>query len=307
MRNILKLLLVIVVLFISSLTIYVLTLEDETMISIVEYYTRKHSEFENNEYILNYDNEFVKENSTFTPKNKNDIINIYYTFLKSGMNEFTFYCDIEYLECINDVKELTQNNLQQGKQNNLAHINGFVHVYNSYTAISTEFKNNGKITLKVDKLYTDEMIEKIDKEVKRLYKKLYNENKSIKDNLKIIHDYIVNNTKYDLDYVDKKTDRLSNTAFAPLFDGYAICSGYTDLMALFLYEMGIDTIRVANEKHTWNLIDLDGEKLIIDLTYDDPVSESGNDHIRHSYFLITSDQLQELDNDHAFNKDIYLK
>lgn len=301
MKNLLKILIVIVILFFGSITLYKLSKENETMISVVEYYTRKHTELVKNDYQIKYRGSFVNTTEDFIPKNKEDLLDIYYTVLSSGMNEFTFYCDTKYEECINDVRSLTKDDMI------LSHLNGFIHVYNSYTRISTEFKNNGKVTLKVDRLYTKEMINKIDLKVKELYKTLYKKDKTVKENLRIIHDYIVDNTKYDLEYVEKKTNRISNTAYAPLFNGYAICSGYTDLMALFLYEMGIDTIRVANEKHTWNLIDLDGEKLIIDLTYDDPVSESGNDHIRHSYFLITSDQLQELDNDHAFNKDIYLK
>lgn len=301
MKKILKGLLVLVILFFGTVTIYKLSKENETAISIVEYYTREHSKLENNEYKLKYNGTYLHLVDDFVPKNKVDLINIYYTVLTSGMTEFTFYCDVDYDECINDVRTLTKDDMV------LSHINGFVHVYNSYTSISTEFKNNGKVTLKIQKLYTQEMIDKIDSEIKKLYKELYNKDKSIKDNLKKIHDYIIDNTKYDLDYVDKKTERLSNTAYAPLFDGYAICSGYTDLMALFLYEMSIDNIRVSNETHTWNLITLEDKQLAIDLTYDDPVSQDGKNNKRHTYFFITSEELLKLDDDHAFNKDIYLK
>lgn len=301
MRNILKFLITIIVILFGTITLYKFSKENETMISIIEYYTREHTELIENEYKIKYNNSFVSLTNNFVPKNKEDLLNIYYTVLSSGMNEFTFYCDINYIECINDVKALTSNDML------LSHVNGFVHVYNSYTTLSTEYKNNGKITLKVSRLYTEEMINKIDKEVKKIYKKLYRKDKTIKENLRIIHDYIIDNTKYDLKYVENKTDRMSNTAYAPLFDGYAICSGYTDLMSLFLYEIGIHNIRVSNETHTWNLITLDNQKLVIDLTYDDPVSTDGKDNKRHTYFLITSEELQKLDKDHAFNKDIYLK
>lgn len=301
MKKILKLLIVIVILSFGSITLYKLSKENETMISIIEYYTREHTTLVKNNYQIKYNGSFVSTTNDFVPKNKDDLLDIYYTVLSSGMNEFTFYCDTKYEECINDVRALTKDDMI------LSHVNGFVHIYNSYTTISTEFKNNGKVTLKVDRLYTKEMIEQIDKKVKEIYNKLYDKSKPIKDNIRKFHDYIIDNTKYDLEYVEKKTNRLSNTAYAPLFNGYAICSGYTDLMSLFLYEMGIYNIRVSNETHTWNLITLDGKKLVIDLTYNDPVSTDGRNNKRHTYFLITSDELQKLDKDHAFNREIYLK
>lgn len=301
MKKLLKFLIVIVILFFSGVTLYKLSKENETVISILEYYTREHSTLVKNDYQIKHNGSFVSITEDFIPKSIDDLENIYYTVLASGMNEFTFYCDVNYKECINDVRSITNDNKV------LSNINDFVHVYNSYTHIATEFKNNGKITLKIKRVYSKEMIEEIDTKIKEIFNKLYDKNKSTKDNLRVIHDYIIDNTKYDLEYIEKTTDRKSNTAYAPLFDGYAICSGYTDLMALFLYEMDIYNIRVSNETHTWNLLDLDGKQLVIDLTYDDPVSQDGKNNKRHSYFLITSEELMKLDDDHAFNKDVYLK
>jgi hypothetical protein len=301
MKKLLKTIIVIIIILFGLLTLYKLYKENDTMIAIIEYYTRKNSKLENNIWQINSPNNYVKITNEFSPKNRVDLLNLYYTVLASGMNEFIFYCDVNYEECINDVKDLTKDDMI------LSHVNGFVHVYNSYNTISTEYRNNGKVYLKINRLYTKEQIDMIDKEVNRLFDELYNEKKSIRDNLRIIHDYIIDHTKYDLEYIDKTTDRLSNTAYAPLFDKYAICSGYTDLMALFLYKMNIANIRVSNETHTWNMIYLENEKLIIDLTYDDPVTPDKTDFKRHDYFLITPDKLQELDNDHYYNKDIYLK
>ncbi len=301
MKKLFKLLIALIIIFFGGITLYKLSKENESMIAIIEYYTRENSVLENNKWQNENPNNYVKFTTNFYPTEKKDLLDIYYTILASGMNEFTFYCDINYSECINDVKELTRNNTV------LSNINGFVHVYNSYTSISTEFKNNGKVTLKVSKLYTDELINKIDTEVNRLFNELYNKDKTIRENLKIFHDYIIDHTKYDLEYIEHKTDRLSNTAYAPLFDGYAICSGYTDLMALILYKLDIDNIRVSNETHTWNMLYIDGEKLIIDLTYDDPVTHDKTDIKRDTYFLISNEDLVKLDNDHFFSEEVFLK
>ena len=301
MKKLIKTLIALIIIVVGILTLYKLSKENESMIAVVEYYTRKGSNIEYNEWQINNPNKYVELTNDFSPENSKELLNIFYTILASGMDEFTFYCDLKYEECINDVKELTKDDMI------LSHINGFVHVYNSYTSISTEFKNNGKITVKVLRLYSDDLVKLIEEEKNKLFDKLYDKEKTVKQNLQKIHDYIIDNTKYDTEYVEKTTHRKSSTAYAPLFDGYAICSGYTDLMALFLYKMNIDNIRVSNETHTWNMVYLDNKTLVIDITYDDPVTQDKSDFKRNDYFLITPKKLQDLDNDHYFNEDIYLK
>lgn len=301
MKKLLKFLLLIVILFIGTLTFYKLTKDNETMIAIIEYYTRESSVLEKNKWQINNPGSYVKITDNFSPSNKQDLLNIYYTILASGMEEFTFYCDLDYTDCIDDVKELTENNEV------ISHINGFVHVYNSFVNISTEFKNNGKITLFIKRLYSDELIEKVESEKELLFNKLYDSNKTKKENITTFHDYIIDNTRYDLEYVEKKTNRLSNTAYGPLFENHAICSGYTDLMALLLYKLNIDNIRVSNETHTWNMIYLDDSVLTIDVTYDDPMTPDKSDSRRDTFLLIPPSELLNLDNDHYFDQEVYLK
>ncbi len=301
MIKLLKFFILLILFFVGALTIYKLTKDNETMIAIVEYYTRENSVLVNNKWQINNPNNYVSKTKNFYPSKKDDLLDIYYTVLSSGMEEFTFYCDISYKECINDVKELTENNEV------LSHVNGFIHVYNSFTSISTEFKNNGKVTLFIKKLYSDELIDIVEKEADLLFNKLYDKNKTKIENIIKIHNYIIDNTQYDIEYVDKKTDRLSNTAYGPLNDNYAICSGYTDLMALMLYRLSIDNIRVSNETHTWNMIYLEDKILVIDLTYDDPVTNDKTDFRRDTYLLISPLELITLDKDHYFNEEVYLK
>lgn len=301
MKKLLKFLIFIVILFIGIVTVYKLTKDNETMIAIVEYYTRENSVLEKNKWQINNPSSYVKITDNFSPTNRQDLLNIYYTVLASGMKEFTFYCDLDYTDCIDDVKELTENNEA------LSHINGFIHVYNSFVNISTEFKNNGKITLFIKRLYSDELIEKVENEKELLFNKLYDINKTKIENITTFHDYIIDNTTYDLEYIEKKTNRLSNTAYGPLFENYAICSGYTDLMALLLYKLNIPNIRVSNETHTWNMIYLDDKVLTIDVTYDDPITSDKTDFKRDTYLLIPPLELLNLDKDHYFDQEVYLK
>ena len=45
-----------------------------------------------NGYTREYDFNFVKRIDDFTPENKQDLLNIYFTVLNSGVTTFSFYC-----------------------------------------------------------------------------------------------------------------------------------------------------------------------------------------------------------------------
>ena len=45
---------------------------------------------------------FVQKTDDFHVKNYQGLLNIIYTILNNGTDEFTFYCDESYNECMND-------------------------------------------------------------------------------------------------------------------------------------------------------------------------------------------------------------
>ena len=73
----------------------------------------------------------------------------------------------------------------------------------------------------------------------------------------------------------------------------------------------IDSIRIQNYKisnnnHIWNLVKIGDSWLHLDLTWDDPVTNTGENLLLHKFFLIDTDTLLKLDpNGHNFNKDYY--
>ena len=243
---------------------------------------------------------YVSDTDNFVPENKQDILNIIYTTLNSGWEEFTFYCPEEYKECIDEVVDITNDDVT------LSNINGFVHPFNSFKSIETAYNTQGKITLNVHKLYTDEMIDEINKVVDKIYVEQINSSMSDEEKIRVIHDYIINNSKYDNDRISGITKYNSNTAYGNLIEGYGICSGYTDAMAIFLDKMKIPNYKISSDKHIWNLVYINGKWLNLDLTFDDPVTNTGEDVLHHDYFLITTDELLKLDKvEHTFNKDVF--
>lgn len=264
-------------------------------------YNKDATVLNNNEYANNNDYSYVKLTDDFVPKNKNDIINIYYTILNSGMSSFTFYCSNEYKDCINDINYISNNQIL------LSEINNFVPIYNSFQNIDTEFDSLGKVTITITHNYTNSQIEIIESKVDDIYNELIKDNMTDNEKIKSIHDYIINTTKYDTDRSDNKITKYhSDIAYGALIEHYAICGGYADSMKLFLDKLNIPNYKISSENHIWNLVKLDNKWYHLDLTWDDPVTSTGEDVLEYDYFLITTEQLKKLETDqHIFDENVY--
>lgn len=298
MKKIIGLLLVIDVFFLC------LIYNDEIINFIVNTFSNYNKDatvLNNNEYANNNDYSYVKLTDDFVPKNKNDIINIYYTILNSGMSSFTFYCSNEYKDCINDINYISNNQIL------LSEINNFVPVYNSFQNIDTEFDSLRKVTITITHNYTNSQIETIKSKVDDIYNELIKDNMNDNEKIKSIHDYIINTTKYDTDRSDNKITKYhSDIAYGALIEHYAICGGYADSMKLFLDKLNIPNYKISSENHIWNLVKLDNKWYHLDLTWDDPVTSTGEDVLEYDYFLITTEQLKKLETDqHIFDENVY--
>ena len=120
------------------------------------------STLEPNEYYQAKDYKYVQLTNDFIIKDKQQLLNAYYTIVDNGNDEFTFMCDRDYIECLDDVAELSHN------QSTLSNINSFVHPYNSFASIETEYDSLGKVIVKVNKVYTGEDIRRINNKIKIL-------------------------------------------------------------------------------------------------------------------------------------------
>lgn len=255
-----------------------------------------------NEYYRDYDFEFVQNTKNFYPNNKQELLNVYYTIINSGNTEFTFYCPGEYADCLNDVQAISND------QTLLSDINNYVHPFNSFKHVSTEYDSIGRVTLTIQKAYTQEEINLVKTKVDELSTQLINPNDSTYNNILRVHDYIINNSKYDSDRSDNNIiNYKSDIAYGPLFEGYAICGGYTDLMQLFLEKMKIKSFRVSSNQHIWNAVEINNNWLNLDLTWDDPIVNDGSvDYLEHNFFLIDTNTLHQIETtEHEFDYDRY--
>ena len=254
-----------------------------------------------NDYYLSYDFETVTNVDTFKLENKEDLINLYYTVLNRGYESFNFYCPLEYEECIDDVRSLTND------QDLLSSINGFIHPYNSFDKIDTTYDAIGRVYLSIERVYSDEEIDRINEKIEEIIEEKIKDETDERKIIEILHDYIIDNSSYDKERADYSNILYdSNKATGVLFEGFGVCSGYTDAMAIFLNRYNIPNFELSSDNHVWNVVELDDKWYHLDLTWDDPIISNGDSMISHDFFLVNTEELLSLDKtDHIFEKKYY--
>jgi hypothetical protein len=256
---------------------------------------------EKNEYYKNVSYDFVKESKDFVPYSKQDLYNVFYSILNNGYNNFTFYCPEEYTDCINDVEKLSSN------PDTLTNINNFVSPFNNFSNINVIYSTSGEVDVEITKLYSNIQISEINQKMDEIQNEIITSNMKTEDKILAVHDYIINHAKYDQDKATGTTKYLSSTAYGPLLQGYAVCGGYADSMALFLNRFGVKNFKVSSASHVWNAVYINNEWLNLDLTWDDPVTiNSDKDSLLHKFYLIDTSTLESYNiTDHEFDKTIY--
>lgn len=263
-----------------------------------------------NKYAKSENYAYVQYTDNFVPYNFQDLINIFYTVLDSGYDTFTFYCPKEYGDCISDIEKISDHDYVDV----LTTIGNFISPYNNFTSLKVQYDTAGEVTIDVTHLYTEQDKINISNKIDAIWKELVTADMSTEDIIYAFHDYIINHTRYDENYEqeikEKKTPtHQASKANGPLFEGYAICSGYTDVMAMVLDKLEVKNFKVASSTHVWNAVYLNDKWVHLDLTWDDPVSEDHTiNNLLHKFFLIDTATLEEFDiKDHTFDKSIYLE
>ena len=282
------------------------------LVTIIHFYPDEVSDFidkqfNKKEYIIAKANDYYLDNDysylnnyTDDVSNKEELLNYIYYVINTGSDYADGECTKEYTDCIVDLQNIADD------EDTLTVINNFVHPFNSFKSISFTYTNKGDFSLSIEHVYSKEEIAEINYIVDNKIKDLITDNMTSTDKIKVIHDFIINNTEYDKLKSDNVKDDTykSNTAYGVLIQGYGICSGYADTVAIFLNKLGIKNYKISNDSHIWNLVYVNGVWVHLDATWDDPISEYNAN--RDTYFLIGYDELVKLKDDtHSFDKNIY--
>jgi hypothetical protein len=250
--------------------------------------------------------EYVSIADDLTPHSFQDILNIIYTSLDNRYSSVTFYCPMEYKECIDDVSELTSSNNSE----ELTIIGNMVSPYNNFSNISIYYDTSGKINIDFSYLYDDDMILELNEFFDQIIASTINDSMTTQEKLKALHDYLITYSEYDTKYEEElalygKGNYESNTAYGLFKNKLSICSGYADAYALLLDKLNIDNFKVASDTHVWNVVYIDGKYYHIDVTWDDPTNNFYGT-LLDKFFMIDTNTLLSYDNEsHNFNRSIY--
>ena len=107
---------------------------------------------------------------------------------------------------------------------------------------------------------------------------------------KAIHDMIATQVVYTTGATN------AHNAYGALVKGKAVCEGYAESLQYLLQRAGIQSVEVfgygitdpetgAGENHAWNIVRIDGEYYLVDLTWDD---QGKNNYLSYAYFNQTS-------------------
>lgn len=181
-------------------------------------------------------------------------------------------------------------------------ISGFTYKYSGSYVDSVVLKyrydrtSTAKILTKYQEL-ADNLIASLDPQMSDLDKLFY------------LHNYLALHTEYDMEAADDAINTgssvvdskyaLSFSTVGPLFNGKAVCSGYSQAYLYLLNRLGIEAkyLTSTNMNHGWNIVKYNGNWYHVDITYDDPVPDLIG-YVDYKYFMKNDAQMSE---DHTWD------
>lgn len=180
-------------------------------------------------------------------------------------------------------------------------------LFYSYGSFSYKYSNDGYITTIIPsyKMTADEVSEAqryIDAELNNIAARLTSDMTDFEKVL-AVHDYIIDNYTYDVRvYYGNNDEVRSIDRFVKEKTG--VCEAYSVFFKYVMNALGMDCETVPSDysAHMWNKVKVDGEWYNIDLTQDDPILGDEylpylSDQAFHQYFLLTDEEIMEVDSE----------
>ena len=130
----------------------------------------------------------------------------------------------------------------------------------------------------------------------------------------------------NIDYAAARRNANANidedfSAYGALINHEAVCDGYTKCFNVLAKRCGLESIKVAGNGHSWNIVKLDdGNYYHVDVSWEDPTIDGqpnkiyGYDKLLNNYINLTSEKIKAIggqshsswdDTTHECNSDIY--
>lgn len=208
---------------------------------------------------------------------------------------FTIQCSNSYIS-VDNLEQIIKSEINKLK---------ILYPYEIYNVINYQMEilsyTSGSIDVNVTCNYrmTAEMANDLDVKVKNIVLSIAPDTMSQSEKELAIHDWIVNNTKYDQTYTiyDPYNTLIKHTG---------VCQGYALLAQKMFTAAGIKSTIVGGtaggQDHAWNMVYIDSKWRHVDCTWDDPVSSQ--DILSHEYYNLTDQQMSV---DHTWDTSAYPK
>lgn len=155
-----------------------------------------------------------------------------------------------------------------------------------------------KISAVMKKGEYEESLKKLNDQVDKILKSVP-EGLSEYERELFVHDYIIENCKYDKSK-DLQRPWERYTCLGCLVRKEAVCEGYSKATQLLLMRLGVECRTITGsrgqEQHMWNMVKIDNDWYHLDVTWD--CTEELN---RYSYFNVTDDVIMH---DHKINEEV---
>lgn len=164
----------------------------------------------------------------------------------------------------------------------------------SYSSLSS----SATLTFSVKYLTTLKQERMLDDKIDSVLAALKLEDATDYKKVKAIHDYIIKRVIYD-------TSLQKHSAYNALIGKSAVCEGYSAAAYRLFTDAGIEcriiTGTAGGGAHSWNIVKVNGKWYNIDLTWDDPITQTGAQVLRYNYFLKNASDFKDHYRDAEFN------
>ncbi len=155
---------------------------------------------------------------------------------------------------------------------------------------------------KIKHPFTEKSLQ-IKHKLQEIVSEVITEDMNEQDKIKALSEYIVSHMEYDHDLINKNYRYSSEnirkgwgeSLYYSVMEEKGVCQGYTIYAQNLFIEAGINTFKINGLDHTWNLIQIDDDYYIVDLTnvdgiVDEENSSSFDDYDLDSYYLVPIDE-----------------
>lgn len=257
-----------------------------------------------------------------------------YTFLYRDLEDLDMLSEVPILDSPEAFKEIIKKAFERHQENLLVKIKSYQQenypigsiieaFVNEYPILGTGYKGvestiygegndvilRMKLRFHFDKGAREKMIVASYEKVEAVVRDLIKPDMRAYEKLLKLHNYVVEQARYDIqNYRLNQIPPKSRTVYGIMIDGLGVCEGYANALKALLDEAGVENHIIVGtaggDAHAWNLVLVEGDYYHVDSTWDDPITSSGKQILRHDYYALND---LEMSKTHHWKVDDYPK